>query len=103
MCIKRKILTSGIPIHDYQVDRLVVFSANARYSESEKHAEKRNAITLAIKRVFAVLISRSQTYVAYAPSYRTLLARGRRLICLTLDAEIHNVITTDGTIVHNNV
>jgi len=41
--------------------------------------------------------------VADTPSHSTLLASCRCLICLTFDAEIHDVISADCTIVDNNI
>lgn len=41
--------------------------------------------------------------IADAPCDGALLARGRSLICLTLDAEIHDVIAADGAVVDDNV
>lgn len=41
--------------------------------------------------------------IANAPGHMTLLRCGRRLVGLTLDAQVHDVITTNGTIVHHNV
>ena len=56
----------------------------------------------------AMLVSRllredRQTHVAYAPGNGALLARGRRLVCLALDAEIHDVVTADGAVVDDDV
>jgi len=41
--------------------------------------------------------------IAHAPCHCAFLVRGRLLIRLTLDAQIHNVIATDCTIVDDNV
>ena len=43
------------------------------------------------------------TYVADAPGDGALFARSRSLVGLALDAEVHDVITTDGAVVDNNV
>ena len=56
----------------------------------------------------AMLVSRllredRQTHVAYAPGNGALLARGRRLVCLALDAEIHDVVAANGAVVDYNV
>lgn len=44
-----------------------------------------------------------ESMVADAPGDGTLLRGGRRLIGLTLNAQVHDVITADGTVVHDNV
>jgi len=41
--------------------------------------------------------------IAHAPCHRAFLVRGRLLIRLTLDAQIHDVIATDGTVVDDYV
>lgn len=41
--------------------------------------------------------------IADAPSHGTLLAGGGRLIRLALDAQVHDVVATDGTVVDYNV
>ena len=41
--------------------------------------------------------------VAHAPRDRALLRRGRCLVCLALDAEIHDVVAADGAVVHHDV
>ena len=43
------------------------------------------------------------TYVADAPGDGALFARGRSLVGLALDAEVHDVITADGAVVDDNV
>jgi len=43
------------------------------------------------------------TYVANSPSNGALITGGRGLVCLALDAQIHDVVATDGTVVHHNV
>jgi hypothetical protein len=45
----------------------------------------------------------SSSYVANAPGNGALLARGRGLVGLALDAEIHDVVTADGAVVDDNV
>ena len=45
----------------------------------------------------------SVTYVADAPGDGALFARGRSLVGLALDAEVHDVITADGAVVDDNV
>ena len=44
-----------------------------------------------------------QTYVADAPGDGALLARGRGLVSLALDAEVHDVVAADGAVVDDNV
>jgi hypothetical protein len=44
-----------------------------------------------------------RTHVADAPGDGALLARGRRLVRLALDAEVHDVVTANGAVVDNNV
>ena len=41
--------------------------------------------------------------IADAPCHRALLRCGTRLIGLTFDAQVHDVISANGTRVHNNV
>ena len=43
------------------------------------------------------------TYVADAPGDGALFARGRRLVGLALDTEVHNVVTANGAVVDNDV
>jgi hypothetical protein len=43
------------------------------------------------------------TYVADAPGDGALFARGRRLVGLALDAEVHDVVTADGAVVDDDV
>lgn len=44
-----------------------------------------------------------RTYVADAPGDGALLARSRSLVCLALDAEVHDVVTANGTVINDNV
>jgi hypothetical protein len=44
-----------------------------------------------------------RTYVADTPGDSALLARGGCLIGLALDAQVHDVITADGTVVDDDV
>jgi len=41
--------------------------------------------------------------IADSPCYCALFTRSRCLVGLTLDAEIHNVVTADGAVVDDNV
>jgi len=41
--------------------------------------------------------------VAHPPSHSALFRRGRGLICLTLNAKVHDVIAANGAVVHDNV
>lgn len=41
--------------------------------------------------------------ITHAPSHSALFTRSRGLIGLTLDAEIHDVIPTDGAVVHHDI
>jgi len=43
------------------------------------------------------------THVADAPSHRTLLRRGRSLVGLAVNAQIHDVVAADGAVVHDDV
>jgi hypothetical protein len=43
------------------------------------------------------------THIADTPGNSTFLVTGSRLIGLTFNAEIHNVISANGTVVNNNV
>lgn len=45
----------------------------------------------------------NKTHIAHAPGHSTLLAGGGRLIRLALDAQVHDVIAANGTVVHDNV
>ncbi len=47
--------------------------------------------------------NRTNTYIAYPPSYRALLARSRCLIRLALDAQVHDVVTANGAVVDDNI
>jgi hypothetical protein len=44
-----------------------------------------------------------RTHVADTPGDGALLARGRRLVRLALDAEVHDVVTANGAVVDDNV
>ena len=44
-----------------------------------------------------------RTNIADAPGDSALLAGGRRLVGLALDAQIHDVVTADGAVVNDNV
>jgi hypothetical protein len=44
-----------------------------------------------------------ESMIANAPGDCAFLARGRRLIGLALDTEIHDVVSADGAVVYNNV
>lgn len=82
-----------------------MFSANVRYSESERRAEDKDMITVRSESKLdnTGIWKYCQTYIAYAPGYCALLAGGRRLIRLAFDTEIHDVITTNSAIIHNNI
>ncbi len=41
--------------------------------------------------------------VAHAPGHGALLARGRGLVRLALDAQIHDVVAADGAVVHHDI
>jgi len=41
--------------------------------------------------------------VANSPGHRAFFARGRSLIRLTFDTEIHDVVSANGTVIDNNV
>jgi len=41
--------------------------------------------------------------VADAPGHGALLASGGRLVRLTLDAQVHDVVAADGAVVHHDV
>lgn len=41
--------------------------------------------------------------IAYSPSNSTFLAGSRGLVSLTFDAEIHDMISADGTVVNHNI
>ena len=43
------------------------------------------------------------TYVADAPSDRTLFAGGGGLVCLTVDAQVHDVVAANGAVVDDDV
>lgn len=44
-----------------------------------------------------------QAYIADTPSHRALLARGRSLVGLAVDAQVHDVVATDGAVVNHDV
>lgn len=48
-------------------------------------------------------VVRATTYVADSPSYGALLASSRSLVGLTLNTEVHDVISANGTVVDYNV
>jgi len=41
--------------------------------------------------------------VAYAPRDCALLAGSGRLVGLTLDTQVHDVVSADGAVIHNNI
>jgi len=41
--------------------------------------------------------------IAYSPSDSALFIGGSTLVCLTLDAEVHDVVSADRTVVNNDV
>ena len=107
---------SGIPNHGCPMDRLVVFSASEKCSESERRAV--NGARSASDFLHLV----NDTYIADTPGHGTFFARGRCLIRLTLDAlsrltsafflhararrlltQIHNVISADGAVVNDYI
>jgi hypothetical protein len=44
-----------------------------------------------------------RAYVANAPSYRALLARGGSLVSLALDAEVHNMVSADCATIDDDI
>ena len=48
-------------------------------------------------------MQKTATHIADAPGDGALLARGRRLVGLALDAEVHDVITADSAVVDDDV
>jgi hypothetical protein len=49
-----------------------------------------------------IAVSR-QTYIADSPRHGALFAGGGRLVGLTLDAQVHDVVPADGTVIDYNV
>lgn len=96
-------LTFEIPTRDCPTGRPAAFSANAKCSESERRAAGRKEHIKDSKRFTITGYSWYRTYIAYSPGYRALLAGGRCLIRLALDAEVHDVITADSAIIHHNI
>jgi hypothetical protein len=45
----------------------------------------------------------SGTYVANSPGNSALVTGSRSLVRLALDAQIHDVVSADGAVVHDNV
>jgi hypothetical protein len=45
----------------------------------------------------------SNAYIADTPGDGAFFARGRRLVGLALNAQVHDVITADGAVVDDNV
>merc|ERR1719422_467602 len=41
--------------------------------------------------------------IAHPPSHSALFTGGAGLVCLTLDAQVHDVVPADGAVVHHNV
>merc|ERR1719384_1035 len=41
--------------------------------------------------------------VTHPPGNRALLAGGARLVCLALDAQVHDVVAADGAVIHHDV
>ena len=41
--------------------------------------------------------------VTHSPGHGALLAGGAGLVCLTLDAQVHDVVPADGAVVHHDV
>lgn len=95
--------TSGIPIRGYRVGKLDEFSTTVKCNGNGMRAEKVwKIILLKLHRPFENEFQR-ETYIAYTPSNGTFFAHSRRLICLAFNTQIHNVISANSTIVHNNI
>lgn len=92
--------TSGIPTLGCQVDRPDESSTSARYNGNGKRAAMRtNQLETAVGQEPNLW----RTYVANTPSNSAFLTCGAGLICLAFDAEIHDVITTNSTVVDDNI
>lgn len=44
-----------------------------------------------------------ESMVADSPCYSAFLTSGRSLVCLAFDAQVHNVVSADGTVVNDDV
>ena len=53
--------------------------------------------------VFVFVLSRRSYVIAHSPSHGAFFRRGSGLIRLTFDAEIHDVISANGAIIHDDV
>ena len=53
--------------------------------------------------VMSLTISKSITYIADTPCDRALLGRGRSLVGLAVDAQVHDVVAADGAVVDHDV
>lgn len=99
--------TSGIPILGYPTGTLDVSSTNVKCNGNGMHAEiSRRKNKRLDKITFEMLVCRRcllKTYIAYTPSNGTFFACCGCLICLTFDAQIHDVISTNGAIVNHDV
>lgn len=60
---------------------------------------------MALKKLYvaAKLMQLNRTYITNSPGNGTFFAGGRCLIGLTLDAQIHNMITANSTVIDDNI
>lgn len=99
--------TSGIPILGYLTGTLDVSSTNVRCNGNGMHAEnikkKNKRLNKMTIEIWCVVVVIKKTYIAYTPSNGTFFACCGCLICLTFDAQIHDVISANGAVVNHNI
>ncbi len=83
-----KMHTFEIPIHDYPMDRLVLFWANVIYNENGMHAsilENAHKFLVNYESISNNELVQNVSYIANTPCYCALFTCCRRLICLALN------------------
>jgi hypothetical protein len=85
-----------IPTRGCPTDKLAVSSTNVRYNGNEMPEEKHELSSSTKSPIISYVI-------AYTPSNRAFFSRRCSLICLTLDTQIHDVISTDSAIIDNDI
>lgn len=92
--------TFGTPIRGYPEGKLDAFSTSEKCSGSEKHAETRFIIIKKYKLSNNLI---QIAHIANTPSNSALFTCSRSLIGLALNAQVHDVVTADGTVIHHNI
>lgn len=109
----------GIPILGYPTGTLDAFSTSAKCSGNGMRAKRETTKGKLIKvkmlsRIILKLLSalwqrqdrrreRSKTYITNSPGNGAFFTGCRCLIGLTFDAQVHNMITANSTVVDNNI